>query len=186
MENKKLALPLILVAMGVVLSTAFSYSFATTPIGDTVKYEGLICACKNSGGICNANVPDSYCKHNTITNIGKNATRLYLSVDGTHSAFDVLALSNTSGVTADSYNFTTELTGGLARGAATVTNNPSTGNWSIVKTFTADATFMSVNTTGVFNDTAAGKGAMLAGGYFTAVNLNSGDTLTINYTLALA
>lgn len=152
-------------------------------MSDQVTYHSQICACKNTDGVCYEAIAEGPCKHNTLTS-GKEAIELYLRTGGAKAAFDQLALSNCSVdyPTAGDTNFTCELTGGLARGAATV-YDMGTGNWSLVKTWTAGATFFSVNTTGIFNSSTAGAIAYFAGGTFTSVNLESADTLTINYTL---
>ena len=184
MNNKNITtLTLMAICVAFVAGTVASSPLAITGVGDSILFKGgSYCVCKNSLE-CNVNTPGADCNNNLITNYGKNVTREYLSLDGTYEAFDVLALSNGSAPTANDFNFTVEMAGGLARAAATVGNNPTTGNWSLYHLWTADGTFMNVNTTGIFNDTTAGTGPMLAGGTFTAVNLESSDTLAINYTL---
>ena len=176
------AIALLVLGMGI---GAFAFQAAPSDsIGEGLTYHSLICACKNSAdGSCNEANAVGPCKHNTVSIYGKNATRDYLSVDGARQAFDALALSNWTPDIANAVNLTVELAGGLARGGAGVINWSSNGNWSLIKTWTADGQFLNVNTTAVFNDTAAGKRTMLCGGTFTPVNLESGDTLTINYTL---
>jgi len=140
--DKKISLVMMVVLAAFVLGTVFPTG--TSPgISDAVTYHSLICACVNSAdGSCNGDNAAGPCKHNTVTIFGKNGTRDYLNQDGSRQAFDVLVLSNSTPDIANSRNFTVELTGGLARSAGTVTNWATNGNWSIVKTWTAGATFM--------------------------------------------
>ena len=184
------------IAMLLALTMAVSFGIgtlispaSTTPIGDNLGFKGgTYCVCKNSAtGECYEGMAGAECHHNTLTNAGKNATRAYLTTNwaGGKGNFTVLALSNVTPNFVDVLNFTQEMAGGLARGKASLLTYDANGNgnWSLVKTWTADGQFLSVNTTGVFNNTAAGLPTMLCGGTFTAVNLETSDTLTINYTL---
>jgi len=172
------------ISLAFIVGMVTSFPVANPGLENTFQIHGMPCVCKNvaEDGICNANTPQAYCKHNTLTN-GAEIIEDYLSTSA-GGTFTYLALSNdsTDFPTAGDTNFTTELSGGLARAEATL-YDMGTGNWSLVKTWTADGTFKNVNTTGIFNNSAPGLIAYLAGGTFSSVDLESGDTLTINYTL---
>jgi hypothetical protein len=124
------------------------------------------------------------CKHNVITNAGKNATRDRLGTPGSLNAFQYLALGNGTAPTATDTSLNSEITNcGLARALSTVYVLTTTGNWTLSKTWTFTcSTAVPVNTTAIFNDTASG--IMFAGTSFTTATLStSGDQLTINYTI---
>jgi len=180
--NKKIPLVLAAVVLAFAAGTMLSSPITSTAAGDAVLFRGgVICACKNSE-VCYEGMPGASCEHNTIVSGGKNATRAYLAYGGTLAAFNYLALSNGSAPAAGDYNLSTELTvSGLTRTTATVTSNPSDGNWSLVKTWTAGGQALNVNIVGILNQSSMGP--MLAGGTFTSVNLEANDQLTINYTL---
>lgn len=187
MKNKTLAIAIALLAVSFMANAVVSLQPANS--GDTFQLKGVICACKNSDGTCNENTQGAACNHNLITNAGKNATRQYLGIAGGGN-FSVMALGNGSGAwNAGDKNLTNGgeiiiAASALNRTQATYYAGAAHGNWSYVKTFTADATYASINATGLYNGTAMDS-VLLCEGTFTAVTLNSGDTLTINYTLGL-
>lgn len=182
--NKKTLLGLVAILAAFTAGTMFSSPIASTLVGDSVTYKGVICACKNTNGICYEGMQGASCNHNIITNIGKNATKQYLALgSGGGGNFTYLAVGNGTAPAAADTTLNLEATGTLARAAATYYNNPGNGNWSLVKSWTVTASFMSINSTAIFNQSATGT--MLCGGTFTSVNLENLDQLTINYTLAI-
>jgi hypothetical protein len=182
-KNNVMAIAITLLACSLAVNVVASLQLANrggTPT-DSFKWNGVICACKNSNGICYEGMAGANCNHNVITNVGKDAIEDRLLNNGT--AFKYLAVGNgTVPAVADTTLNSEIATGGLTRALGTYYSN-GYGNWSIVNTFTATATIMSVNSTAIFN--LSSGGTMLAGGTFSNTNLGSADTLTINYTIAL-
>lgn len=185
MKKKSITPVLVLLAIcaAFVGGAAMSTPFANTGVGDGIVYHSKICACKNSD-ICNDEI--TICNHNTLTN-GSEMIERYLFANDGGGNFTYLALSNGSAdyPSSGDHNFSVELTGGLARAEAAF-YSWGQGNWSLTYTWTADAEFLSVNTTGIFNNSNTGLPQYFAGGTFTPVNLESSDTLTINYSVWVA
>lgn len=183
MKNNVIAIAIALLALGLVANAVASLQMANkggTPT-DSFNWNGLICACKNSNGVCYEGLAGANCNHNVITNVGKDAIEDRMFNNGT--SFNYLAVGNgTVPAVADTTLNNEIATGGLSRAVGTYYSN-GVGNWSLVKTYTASATLVSVNSTAIFN--LSSGGTMLAGGTFSNTNLNSGDTLTVNYTIAL-
>jgi hypothetical protein len=130
-----------------------------------------------------------YITHNIITNAGQDFTqhKLFDSAGAPTTFAQYIALSTDA--TAPSYTDTTltgEITtGGLARAQATFTagtaaNGDVTARLSA--TFTAAAAFTGVQKAGLF--TASTGGVLFAENTFPAVNLQSGDQLTINWDIS--
>lgn len=129
---------------------------------------------------------------NTISNVGK-AEVAYLAsvgVTGTHYTYQYIAIG--TGTTAASSTDTalgTEITtSGGARAAGTVTSATTTttsDTMQIAKTFTftTSGTF-AVTESAVFNSTTGGP--MLCRQTFAAINVVSGDTLTVTWKVAVA
>lgn len=181
----KMTLATVLLAVSLVTVFALSTPLASVGVGDKLGFKGLICACKNTNGVCYESMKEANCNHNVLTNVGKEAIQSYLSTTYSRQIFSYLAVGNGTAPLATDTTLNLELTGSMARANATIYDNAaSNGNWSLVYTWTAGATFVSVNSTAIFNQSATG--GMFAGGTFSNTNLNSGDTLTVNYTLALA
>lgn len=152
----------------------FSFPMASGSVGDTAEYTGLICVSKNNELIG--------CNHNLITTAGLNAVENYLKGDA-GAAFSYLALGNETGPQVGDTALDNEAGSGLARAEATLSDNGN-GNWSLAHTWTADGTFIDIGVAGIFN--ASSGETLLASGLFSNVTLNSGDTLSVNYTLAIA
>ncbi|MCX6819326.1 MAG: hypothetical protein NT129_05020 [Candidatus Aenigmarchaeota archaeon] len=180
--NKKTLLGLVAILAAFTAGTMFSSPIASTLVGDSVTYKGVICACKNTNGICYEGMQGAYCNHNVVTNAGKNAIKQYLGV-AAGGNFTFLAVGNGTAPAAGDTTLNLEAAGSLARAAGTYYSNAGNGNWSLVKSWTVSASFMSINSTAIFNQSATGT--MLCGGTFTSVNLENADQLTINYTLAV-
>lgn len=122
--------------------------------------------------------------HNVICNTGRAVVSALIGAISSPVAFTAIAVG--TGVTAASATDTalqTEITtGGLARGAgtaSTVTTTVTNDTFQLVKTFTSTATF-AVTEEGILNSNTTG-GVILAHQVFAAVNLVSGDQLTITH-----
>jgi len=128
-----------------------------------------------------------YTTHNIVTNGGQDFTqnKLFNSGYGSNTQFAEYIALSTDG-TSPAYTDTTcpsEITtGGLERAQATYSGGtPSSGDVTarISHTFTASASFTNVQKGCTFTLSAAGT--LFAENTFASVNLNSGDTLTINW-----
>jgi hypothetical protein len=106
-----------------------------------------------------------------------------------HIALSTTASSGGSAVDDDNTSLTGEITtGGLERalgtfGGYTAAVADNDDNYTISATFTASATHSNVQRAGLF--TASSAGTMVAENTFSAVNLASGDQLTITWTIDL-
>jgi len=125
---------------------------------------------------------------NLVTNAGLAGIASRINGDGSEAVFNYIAIG-TGAVAAAAANTTlgTEITtGGGARAAATVSRTTTTvtnDTPRFVKTFTFTAGF-AVTEAGVLN--AASSGTLLNRQVFSAVNVESSDTLQITVDLALA
>lgn len=119
---------------------------------------------------------------NTITSAGKAALAGLMITDVGGTAFDYIAIGiGTPGATALGSEISTG--GGSRRGGANVTGTRVTTTVTddtaqLVTTFTFTSSF-AITEEGIFN--AASSGTMLASQSFSAVNVVSGDTLTITH-----
>lgn len=121
---------------------------------------------------------------NLITNAGHAAANARMSGQGAYNTFVNIAIG--TGVTAAAATDTalqTEITtGGGARGAATatqVTTSVTNDTTQLVKTFTFTSAF-AVTEEGILDNAASG-GTLLAHQVFAAINVASGDSLTITH-----
>lgn len=126
-----------------------------------------------------------YEDHNLITNAGKDFIATELGGTGTTASAQYIALSsNSTAPAAGDTTLTGEISsGGLARAQGTYSHTPGTDNWTISNTFTATASHTAVQKAGLF--TASSGGTMMAENTFSSVNLASGDTLNITWTIDL-
>jgi hypothetical protein len=121
---------------------------------------------------------------NLITNVGHAAANARMSGQGSYAAFVNLAIgTGTTAAAATDTALQTEIsTLGGARGAATATQTTTTvanDTTQLVKTWTFTGSF-AVTEEGIF-DSASSGGNMLAHQVFGAVNVVSGDSLTITH-----
>ena len=122
--------------------------------------------------------------HNLITNAGHAAAAARCSGQGSYSAFTALAIGTgtTAAAAADTALQTEITTNGGARGAATatqVTTTVTNDTFQLVKTWTFSGAF-AVTEEGILDNAASG-GTLLARQVFAAVNVASGDQLTITH-----
>jgi hypothetical protein len=124
--------------------------------------------------------------HNLITNGGKDfiSAQIGSTSPGTNGAnYIALTTDSTSPAATDTTLASEITTGGLARAQGAYAHTTGTNTFTVSKTFTASSSFTGVQKAGLF--TASSSGTMLAETTFTSVNLNSGDTLTITWTITL-
>lgn len=143
--------------------------------------------------------------HNLITTVGKDfiSAQLGSTTPGTNGANYIGLSTNTKAPsvldtcisTTDGGSTSAEITsGGLARSQGAYAHTAGTNTYTITEPFTASATHTNVQKAGLFSanvggaDTCAGgdDGTMMAENTFTPVTLNSGDQLTITWTITLS
>lgn len=120
--------------------------------------------------------------HNLVTNVGHAAANAKMSGQGSYGNFTNIAIGiGTTPAAATDTALQSEITtGGGSRGAATVTQttvNVTNDSTSLSRTFTFTSAF-AVTEEGIFDNAVAG-GSMLAHQVFAAVNVASGDSLSI-------
>jgi hypothetical protein len=122
--------------------------------------------------------------HNLITNVGHVAANARISGQGSYGTFVNLAIgTGTAAAAATDTALGTEITtNGGGRGAATatqVTTTVTNDTTQLVKTWTFTGAF-AVTEEGIFDNATSG-GNMLARQVFAAVNVASGDSLTVTH-----
>jgi len=153
-------------------------------MNETLKVKGLISLELTDK---DGNLKDKREIKNTITNTGLAQIAL-LAGDASAVPFTYLALG--TGVAAAAATDTTLGTessaSGLARAAATVsrvTTTVTNDTLQLLKAFTAGAS-AAITECGIFNDSSVGT--LLGRQVFSAVNVVSGDILTITYKVSFA
>lgn len=153
-------------------------------MNENLKLKGLISLTLTDS---KGNVKDKREIKNTITSAGLAQIAL-LAGDATAIPFTYLALG--TGVTAANIADTAlqaeTAASGLARAAATVsrvTTTVTNDTLQLLKAFTAGAS-VAITECGMFN--AASTGTILGRQVFAAVNVVSGDILTITYKVSFA
>ncbi len=183
--------PILLVLFGIILLggmfavTTLSEPASSTP-SSTINFNSRLCI-----GVVreDGTVEDGPgCQKNLLFDTGKNLTRQYLfDVGGGTDEIDQIHLCNASTGGGDCGTVTAAgaegwleyAAGGLTAATATYTNLSEAGNCSLYNEFTATENNMIVNATRLSNT----AGQNFSGANFTAVTLNSGDKLTINWTI---
>lgn len=132
--------------------------------------------------------------HNVVTSEGKDYIKVMLGSDSTgFGSMKYFGLSNNAthvpaaATTAAFWKSDVgEVTGsGLDRATASYFSN-GVGNWTLSKTWTASGAVANIQLAGMFNDTYANTGYMLAENNFTAVSLQANDQLTLNWTVSIS
>ena len=153
-------------------------------MNDKLKVKGLISLKVTDK---DGNLKDERLIKNTITNAGLAQIAL-LAGDASAVPFTYLALGTgtTAANIADTALQTETSASGLARAAATVsrvTTTVTNDTLQLLKAFTSGAS-VAVTECGMFN--AASSGTILGRQVFAAVNVVSGDILTITYKVSFA
>jgi hypothetical protein len=123
--------------------------------------------------------------HNLITNVGQAGCAGRLGNLGGYSPFTYVALgtSTTAAAATDTALGAEISTGGLARANATATQTTTTvtnDTLQLTYTFTASASF-AVTEEGIFD--ASSSGHLLAHQVFSAVNVASGDSISVTHSV---
>ncbi len=129
------------------------------------------------------NIKDKRSYHNLITNVGHAAANGRMSNQGSYNPFIYLAIgTGTTAAAATDTALQTEITtGGGARASATatqVTTSVTNDTTQLVHTWTFTSTF-AVTEEGILDAALAGN--LLAHQVFTAINVNSGDSLQVTH-----
>jgi hypothetical protein len=124
--------------------------------------------------------------HNLVTNAGFDLISNVMGTTGTQgAACNYIAVTNTA-ITPGAGD--TTLSGeissnGLSRAQGTYSHTNGTQTYTVSKVFTASGTQAS-QATGLFN--ASSTGTMCYEATYTQVTVNSGDTLTVTWTVTLS
>ena len=144
--------------------------------------------------IKNAGRPDEQVlcenKPNLLTNAGRDwmIAQVYTNTSaGTRGSGYIALTANSTSPAASDTSLASEITtGGLARADATTKSNTGgTNSTTIQHTFTASATHTNVQKSGLFNNTKDNSDTMSHENTFTAVTLQSSDTLQVTWTTTL-
>jgi hypothetical protein len=136
---------------------------------ENLKYTGVACIYKNDKLI--------ECKHNLITNRGKDLIKLDMMGSAVVTLDQLALANNTSPQSASDTNLQGEWTTcGLARATGTLTSI-GTGNWSINYQWTSTCDNAIVNATGIYNTTALGN--LFAETTFATTTLMNGDKINV-------
>jgi hypothetical protein len=129
---------------------------------------------------------NSLLNHNLVTNAGHKAANAKISGQGSYGTFTTIALGigATAAATADTQLGSEITTGGAARQVATgiskVTTSVTNDTTQLVSTFNFTASF-AVTEEGILDSTTVSGSTLLAHQVFGAINVNSGDSLTITH-----
>jgi hypothetical protein len=188
MKKEYLAIFLLLaltIGSGLILSNIFGASINTKTyainVYDGTKYQATVCVYKNGELI--------ECKHNVLTTIGKNFTQQQLINPQTANKTAWITLSNVS-TDCPSDGSATKLaneiiTANLGKASCTLTSI-NASSWSCEKTFQATGSVSNVQVAGYNWNATAGANDLFACATFTAVNIESGDSLTIRWNTTIS
>ena len=129
-------------------------------------------------------------KPNLLTNAGRDwmIAQVYTNTSaGTRGSGYIALTANSTSPAAGDTSLAAEITsGGLARADATTKSHTGgTNSTTIQHTFTASATHTNVQKSGLFNNTKDNSDTMSHENVFTAVTLQSSDTLQVTWTTTL-
>lgn len=172
----------------------------TNPIGQSIKIgpnmvNVQVCrAGKFVDGKCTGTLDFDYTSHNLKTTGGIDFLSNVISTTGTQPAvakFLALSTDATAPAAGDcaagstTCVLTSEVTtNGLARTAGTYAHTNGTSTYTLTNTWTATGTVSSVQKAAVFN--AASSGTMVFENTFTAVTLNTNDTIQVTWTITIS
>lgn len=175
-------LGIILVFLAVIVITASVQIGQVTPQVQGLVWNSEVCIYKNNELI--------QCKPNILCTGGKNWTRDCIGkFECGATNFSIIALGNisTGSQSASDTTLANEWTTcnlGRKAGEYTELTGSSDGNWTVSAVWTANTNGCVVNTTALFNSTAAPpSGIMFAQNNFTTVNLQANDQINVTWTI---
>lgn len=154
-------------------------------MNESMKIKGLVTvSVKRSDG-----TEEVICKDNPnlLTTAGLDWIHGQVYSSGTTDEAKYIALSmNSGGASAAHTSVADEIvSGGLERAAGTVTHTPGSTTTTITKMFTSSGSFTGVQLCGLL--TASSGGTLVHENTFnTSVNLESGDQLTVSWSISLS
>lgn len=155
-----------------------------TLVSEGVKYKATVCT-----NIIRADgtIEEVKCSHNLLTNVGKEHIEGIIGQGWSGGSVVQIGLCNASiGCSTPAVGDTTLENeygaGGLSRSAGTY-GSLGTGNWSVQKIFTATASSLQTNKTGIFN--ASSGGTLFAENTFTLATLQTSDQLNITWIISV-
>jgi hypothetical protein len=161
---------------GIVGNVVLSSSSVQNPSGQQIEYGSMVCVYHNNEEV--------YCSPNTLTDIGKNLTRDRLT-GGEAAAMNYIAVGNGTPVNASTVFLENDIDEcGLERTQDTsAVDLDDNGNWSYSVMFTSTCNGIKVNTTVLYNNSAASQeNTSFAGDTFgSAVTLQSSDQLNVTW-----
>ncbi|MEM3609575.1 MAG: hypothetical protein QXK49_01805 [Candidatus Aenigmatarchaeota archaeon] len=163
-----LALIIALIALALTLN----FNSPVTSTTQSIKYTGVACIYKNSELVT--------CKHNIITNKGKDLIKTDMMGTGAVTLDQLAVANSTSAQSASDTDLQGEWTTcGLARATGALTSI-GTGNWSINYQWTSTCDNVYVNATGIYNTTASGN-LFAETTWSPTTTLMNGDKLNVTY-----
>jgi hypothetical protein len=179
MENKRYAIPLLLIAI-VGICVLVGMPAQGGIMGDVVHYTGVACVSAMQSGVYH----DYGCQHNLITTQGKDLIKWAMIANATSGTIklDKIGIANITSPQLASDVDLGNLRAGCGLGIATGTlasGSPGAANWSSTYTWTSSCDGAVINATGIYNTTSTGH--LFAEANFTSITLNNLDQLTINY-----
>jgi hypothetical protein len=184
MKRIYLFAPILLLALavsGFFLSGIFGSSSVsnTVSVYDGTKYKATVCVYKNGELID--------CKHNLLTDIGKNFTQQQLINPQSVNKTAWITLSTVTGdCSASATKLANEITGsGLGKASCTLVSI-NTSAWNCTKEFMATGSVSSVQVAGYNWNSTVGANDLFACAQFTAVNLEANDRLTIAWGVSIS
>lgn len=151
--------------------------FQEDPDGDIVLEDGR----RGTYGI-----PENLSCHNLLTTAGRDFLHAqgYSTGPGANGGNYIALTTDSGAASAGDTTLASEIaTNGLSRAIGAYAHSSSTNTTTVSKTFTASGTHTAVQKSGLF--TAASVGTLVHEAVFTSVNLLSGDTLAITWTITL-
>ncbi len=194
LQIAKYMLPVVAVALMAMLAfNIFQFSITGNSVANTAASSGIGYHSSVCRTIMRANgeVENLGCSPNLFTETGRNITRdaLGLNIGG---SVNVIGLANETGAaqaTTDTFLQGEWSSCGLSKAAGTyTTTGTSVGNWTIARTFTSTCDIVTINATGLFNDTTTGAcpagsagNCIFAENTFVTATLQASDQITITW-----
>lgn len=154
----------------------------STAAASGIAYHSAVCKLVTRA---DGSVEDLGCSHNLFANQGKNITRDLLGSYSSLAAVNVIGLGNGSGAVGSATNLQGLISDSncqlQAQAGTFAVTDTSVGNWTIQKQFTNLCTSVVVNSTAMYNNTAAGVNNYFAANNFTSTTLTTNDQITITW-----